>query len=830
MSNQESARGNAANIDQREAQLRVFADNLPAGVVYLDTNLRVVFANRAFLALRGQSLERLVGKDFADALDPAAAEIARPHLDIGLTGQSSVYERVHTHPNGEQRWRRVRVVPDLTGDGSVQGMFLLGVDIHDSKLVLEHVEKSEAELRILLDSLPYPMAYMDKALTYRAANRAAAALHGLSGADLIGRDVRTLVSPEHLAEAEPYWRRALAGETVEAERRLRAKGADPRWYMVRYTPRKADDGAVLGLYMSAVDIDALKHNEAALRRTSELLTSHIENSPLAVIEFDQDLRLCRWSAQAKRLFGWEERELLGKSFGDWKFVHEDDLVQVSAMTRALRDGSLASNSAMWRSYRKDGRTIWCEWHNSSLHDETGAVVSILSLAHDVTARVMAEERLVHQATHDALTGLPNRAMLNERLRQATLRAKRAGTRLAALFIDLDRFKEVNDSHGHRAGDELLREITARFLRSIRESDLLVRFSGDEFMIVLEDVAGIDAARMVAEKILERAREPFSVAGHPVHISASVGASIYPDDGENAETLIKNADLAMYRAKELGKNTFAAFSPDLAERSATNRLLEDGLRAAITRNELVLYYQPKVDMVSGDIIGAEALIRWQHPKRGLLGPQAFLHLAEEGELVHDLGDWVLNTAFTQVRKWREAGINDLKIAVNLAAGQFGAAKLAEHIKDLLEANQCNPEAIEVEVTETGMLKDPELVGRTLAQLRGYGVSVAIDDFGTGYSSLSHLKRFPIDTMKIDRGFISDVLTNPDDAAIVTAVIALSKALKLNVIAEGVETEPQRQFLSALGCEAYQGFLFHKAIPADEFAAMYRDQATRLRGNA
>jgi diguanylate cyclase (GGDEF)-like protein len=442
---------------------------------------------------------------------------------------------------------------------------------------------------------------------------------------------------------------------------------------------------------------------------------------------------------------------------------------------------------------------------------------VLSLAQDVTSRVQAEERLVYQATHDSLTGLPNRTLLQERLRQAITRARRNQIQIAALFIDLDRFKDVNDTLGHRVGDELLRLMAKRLGAVVRESDILVRLSGDEFMVVLENVTQVNAVTMVATKLLAEISAPSMIEGHEIFVSGSIGVSIFPDDADDADALLRHADMAMYLAKESGKNTFRVFSPDLAAHGANMRLLENALRSSVARGELELYYQPKMDMQTNRIIGAEALLRWHHPKRGLVMPGEFIRRAEETGLVHHIGDWVLDAAIAQVRKWHEKGL-DLHLAINLSAGQFHASNLSERIIGRVQKEGIKPSAIELEITETGMLQDPEGVGRTVSELREFGIGVAIDDFGTGYSSLTHLKRFPIDTLKIDRSFVADVLTDRDDAAIVAAVIALAKALNIDVVAEGVETEAQRAYLASQGCHTYQGYLVSKPVPLKAFEAL------------
>ncbi len=810
-------------LQDQQRQIRIFADNIPESISYLDKEYRYTFVNNTFLRLSGIARENIIGKTLETLLGAAEALLAAPHLDRAFKGDTVVYERLWKtviDPTGH--WYQIRVVPDFGDDGVVQGVYAVGIDIHDIKAAEATLRVSESELRDAMDSLPYPMAYIDRDLKYQFVNKTMESLVGKSHADMIGKPMNQLFSKHRLSEIEAVWDRVFAGETINMERLITASNDTQRWMSVRYTPRRDADGAVVGFYSASTDIDELKRTEIELRRANWMLSSHFENTPLAVIEWDHEFRVRRWSPQAERMFGWTEQELLGKRMTEWRFVAEEDRAHVASLATQVQTNNdpHTHTTSLNRNIRKDGRVIWCEWYNSNLTDESGQLVSVLSLAQDVTARVNAEERLVHQATHDGLTGLPNRGMLQERLRQSIARARRNSSRVAALFIDLDRFKDVNDSLGHRVGDELLRLIAVRLGRVLRETDLLVRLSGDEFMVVLEQITEIESAQLVALKLIDELRAPSMIEGHEIYISGSVGISLFPDDADDGETLLRNADMAMYRAKERGKNTYQVFSRELAEHGANMRILENAMRTAIQRHEFELYYQPKIDMVSNRIIGAEALLRWHHPSRGIVMPGEFIHLAEESGLIHDIGDWVLDTAFAQLRKWREAGLGDLQVAVNIAAGQFRASNLADRIIERIKMEGCNPAMVEIEITETGMLRDPEGVGRTVAALRAVGVSVAIDDFGTGYSSLSHLKRFPIDTLKIDRSFVADVLTDRDDAAIVYAVIALAHALEINVVAEGVETEPQRVLLAQQGCGAYQGYLFSRPLPTADFEALLR----------
>jgi diguanylate cyclase (GGDEF)-like protein/PAS domain S-box-containing protein len=780
------------NLQQQERQLRLFTDNIPESIAYIDPGRRYKFVNNTFLRLRGKSRHEVIGRTAEEILGVEAAQISAPHVARAIAGETVSYERKVRAADGSERWFHIRMVPDIGYDGQVQGVYL--------------------------DSIPHPMVYIDQNYRYQLVNKRVEEMLGVPRESLLNRDLKEVFGEKRYYEVKPFWDRAMAGETITVERQIGTNPATMRWMIVRYTPRFDASGKIIGIYSAATDIDELKRTEIDLRRANWLLSSHFENTPLAVIEWDHDYRLRRWSPQAEKIFGWREAELTGKHFRDWKFVVEGDMEQADTLAAKLTTHGEPRATSLHRNYRKDGRVIWCEWYNSSLRDEDGNILSILSLAQDVTTRVLAEERLVHQATHDSLTGLPNRTLLQDRLRQAISRARRGGYRVATMFIDLDRFKDVNDTLGHSIGDELLREIATRLARVVRDSDLLVRLSGDEFMVVLEQVTDLESPRIVANKLLDEIRQPSRIEGHDIHVSASVGISLFPDDADDVETLLKNADMAMYRAKELGKNAFQVFSSDLAEYGTAMRLLENALRSAVVRGEFELHYQPKVDMRSGHITGAEALLRWHHPTRGMVAPGEFMNLAEETGLIHEIGDWVIGAALAQVQKWHAAGFTQLRVAVNLAAGQFSATNLAERVRESLQREGCPPQAIEVEITETSMLRDPQGVGETLAELREMGLRVAIDDFGTGYSSLSHLKRFPIDTLKIDKTFVADILTDKDDTAIVSAVIAMARALDIEVIAEGVETEAQRDLLARMGCDAYQGYLFSRPLPAAEFEAL------------
>jgi diguanylate cyclase (GGDEF)-like protein/PAS domain S-box-containing protein len=552
-----------------------------------------------------------------------------------------------------------------------------------------------------------------------------------------------------------------------------------------------------------------------------MLSSHIGNTPLAVMEWDRDFKLVRWSPQAENIFGWDTDEVLGMPLSDNVLIHENDREATASLLERLTGGEEPRATGLSRNYRKDGVTIWCEWYHSALLDDRGEIVSILSFVQDVSSRVQAEERLQYLATRDALTGLPNRVLLHERLTQAIAQARRTGRRVGVLFIDLDRFKNVNDTLGHRIGDELLKAVTQALSGALRETDLLARLGGDEFMVIVEDFDDAAVLGRIAQKLCDAVAHPIKIEEHDIYVTSSIGIAVYPDDSDDPDELLKHADVAMYRSKELGRNTYQFLDASLAEHRVKQHSLETSLRAALRAGQLELHYQPLVRIRDNVVIGAEALLRWNDAEHGEVPPRVFIPLAEESGLIHALGEWVLASAAAQCRAWRDAGLA-LGVSINLSARQFYREDLAQRLVDIVRRAGCEPKWLELEVTETSLLHDLDAIRKVLHELRAEGFGVAIDDFGTGYSSLTHLKHFPIDTLKIDISFIADLESDPGDAAITEAIIGLAGGLGLNVIAEGVGTRAQLDFLERRGCYAFQGFWASKPLPADAFVAYCRSR--------
>lgn len=434
------------------------------------------------------------------------------------------------------------------------------------------------------------------------------------------------------------------------------------------------------------------------------------------------------------------------------------------------------------------------------------------------------QRIEHVASHDDLTGLPNRNVFNQYLVHAIGQAKRNRSRLALIFVDLDRFKNINDGLGHDAGDQALREIAGRIRACLRESDIVARLGGDEFVILLENVsedAGLDA---VTHKILSCCAAPLALQGQEFSLSASLGISLFPDDAQEAAALMKNADIAMYRAKDHGRNTAQYYSTQMRDHAEHRLRMDSDLRRALERQEFVLHYQPKIAIESGRITGVEALVRWENPAIGLIGPDKFIPLAEENGLILPIGDWVLRSACLQAAKWQASGIAHTRVAVNLSARQFRARNLLDIVKSILEESGLAPTMLEFEVTESLVMQDPEQAKQLLSELRRMGIVLALDDFGTGYSSLSYLKRFPFDHVKVDRSFVRNLPSDTDDCAIAQAIVAMAHSLRLKVIAEGVELQSQRDFLADLGCDELQGYLVSRPLPADQMEAFFQTIAT------
>ncbi|MCL4499161.1 MAG: EAL domain-containing protein [Chloroflexi bacterium] len=551
----------------------------------------------------------------------------------------------------------------------------------------------------------------------------------------------------------------------------------------------------------------------ALRFKSLLLDSASD----AIMVHDLDGRLLYVNDAACAISGYCKEELLRMRIQDLDANNPEGLT--SPRVRPL----VGQKTARFDLYHKgkDGRIVPVEIH-ARIVDFDGRKV-VAGIARDISERKQAEEMIKRMAYYDPLTGLPNRALFIDRLKVALAHAKRNRERLAIMFLDLDDFKSINDTLGHVLGDELMREVAERLRSLMRESDTVARLGGDEFTLLLSPVNHEDDAETVAERILDALAPSFKLHDHEFHVTASVGIALFPGDGRTVESLLKNADSAMYRAKEQGRNNYQVYTPAMNAGAKTRLALETSLRHALERDEFVLHYQPQVNIETGRVVGIEALIRWNHPERGLIQPLDFIPLAEETGLIVPIGVWVLRTTCEQNKAWQTAGLQPVRVSVNLSARQFQQQNLVETVTRILDETGLDPGYLELEITESIAMRNAKRTIKTLASLKEKGVLIAIDDFGTGYSSLSYLKRFPIHTLKIAEAFVHDVGGNPDSAAIASTIIALAKNLKLNTVAEGVETEEQLAFLRERRCHEMQGFLFSHPVPGKDIPMLLDAQA-------
>jgi diguanylate cyclase (GGDEF)-like protein/PAS domain S-box-containing protein len=556
-----------------------------------------------------------------------------------------------------------------------------------------------------------------------------------------------------------------------------------------------------------------QRTEAELKDSEELFRALYADANHPVYVFEESLKFVDANPYACEFYGYSLNEFKTMNLYDLAIPDEKGTQESLFMKLVKEEGYFIKEL---RQQKRTGEVITV----------TADIVGIqkagrrfyVSKITDITERKLAEIRLSHLANYDVLTNLPNRLLFMDRLNQALSQAKRSQKLVGVLFLDIDRFKTINDTLGHPVGDKLLQAIS-KVLVAGRETDTVTRLGGDEFTIVLTNISHARDAALVAEKLLSiLSVNPFQIAGHEVFITASIGLTLYPFDGEDIETLLKNADIAMYRAKERGRNTYQFYTRDMNNTALERLELETGLRRAIEKEELELHYQPIVDTSSGKIIAAEALIRWNHPTLGRIPPDKFIGLAEETGLIIPIGEWVLETACRQNQEWQQSGLAPIRISVNISVRQFQDPRFVETVKEIIKRSKLDPVFLELEITESSLMHNLEKTRETLHLLSQNGIRFSIDDFGTGYSSLSYLKRFSIDTLKIDRSFIKDIIQDSDDRAITTAVIAMAHSLKLQVVAEGVETREQLECLRGLQCDFLQGYLFCRPVPALEFRTL------------
>lgn len=685
----------------------------------------------------------------------------------------------------------------------------------------ENIERRQTEKKFkrLLESAPDAMIIVDSEGAIRIVNSQTERLFGYTRAELVGQPIEKLM-PQRFRSRHIDHRTGYVLDSLGPKARAMGQGLD------LYGLHQDGHEFPIDVSLSPVDTEEGISITAAVRDVSERkradatrgqLAAIVESSDDAIVGMSLGGVITSWNRGAERLYGYAAEEILGRSI--LTLEPADRSQEELQQFERVKGGEPVQHFETVRVH-KDGRRVIVSLTLSAIKDASGRIIGVSKIARDVTATKQAEEQIRFLAQHDALTGLPNRLLFKDHINQAIAHAHRARRETAVLFIDLDHFKHINDSLGHQVGDRVLRLTGERLQQCVREVDSVARLGGDEFVVSVPAISGSSDAMAIADKLLLALRQPFHVDDRALHVSGSIGISLFPTDGADADVLMRAADTAMYYAKENGRNNYQFFTPRLNEAAQQRLTIANLLHHALQRQEFLVYYQPQIDLQTGRICAAEALLRWQREGSALTQPEDFLKIADDIGLTAPIGEWVLRQACEQVRRWRTAGYPDIQIAVNISPQQIRQPGFPNTVAHVLRETGVPPEALEIEITENAIMLENAVSKEILEQLVRLGVRLAIDDFGTGYSSLSYLRRFPIHTLKIDRSFIAGIGQDANDTAIVTAITAMACSLHLRVVAEGVETADQAEFVKVQGCAAAQGFHFSAAIAPESFSELLR----------
>ncbi|HEX4376455.1 MAG TPA: EAL domain-containing protein [Steroidobacteraceae bacterium] len=640
-------------------------------------------------------------------------------------------------------------------------------------------------------------------------------LTGYRAAHLMGGSLTAVVHADDRALREQAVAQALVTrERYVVQYRLVGRDGGIRWVSERGLAIFGERPSQPMTEGFIEDITERKRTEEALEELEQRCQSMFENSVEGMFRADADGQWISANRALARIYGYETPEELIRSM--------DDSSREELRRRLESDGAV--EGLEWQARKQNGDTIWVSMTGRVNRDAEGKVTHYEGTIEDVTERRRIQAHIQQQANFDSLTGLANRGLLDERVRQAIKQAEGSGGRVTVALVDLDQFKLINDSFGHHAGDTLLKTVAERLKACVRESDTVARQGGDEFVLVLRNYANDDELTGIMQRIQASISQPWSAGRRELNVTCSIGIAVYPQDGRSADMLLRNADSAMYKAKESGRNNYQFFTAELNRVIFERLSVERRLRGALVRKQFVLHYQPRVNIRTGRIVGGEALLRWRAPQGDLYGPARFITVAETTGLIVPIGKWVLRTACDQARSWQVQGLRSIVVSVNVSPRQFAEGDMVQTVAEALEQSGLPPRCLQLELTENMIMGDAEKYVSMLRDLKRLGVQLAVDDFGTGYSSLSYLKRFPVDHLKIDRAFIKDIATDPDDGAIVQTIIALGHKLGMRIVAEGVECEEQREYLHRARCDEMQGFYYSKPVPAPEFAAMLSDSTT------
>ncbi len=722
-----------------------------------------------------------------------------------------IRERRH-HGALEQSHMRVAELSDRQRQSIVE-IERLKAEIEYQRGQMETLRDSEKRFRTMVQQLPVGIFATDPQGECCYVNDRWCWLAGMTSDQAAGSGWTRAFHPDDRDQILQAWRQSSDQVEFVAQHRFRTPSGRDTWLNTRLIPLRDRVGRITAHLGAHTDISALKRAEEALRASEARFRNYFELPLIGIALNGADKRWWEVNDRLCEMLGYRRTQLLGMSWAE--MTHPDDLAVEEAQFERVMNRRIDSYSLDKRFIRQDGALLYASVSTRCLRQANGVVDCFMTVVQDITERQRSAEHIEYLAYYDTLTGLPNRALLSDRLRQALLRASREHTLAGMMIVDIDRFKLINDALGHKIGDRLLSDVAVRLQQCVRQCDTISRQGGDEFTILLPDLSTGDEATLIAQRMLEVVAEPFHLDGRELSMTCSIGISLYPRDGRNEELMLKNADIALYRAKDMGRNNYQFYLSGATLLSRERLRLEGDLRHAIERRELELYYQPKWDFHTETITGAEALIRWNHPELGLLPPGRFISIAEESGLVLPIGKWILLTSMDEIGHLHQSGFPGLRIAVNLSTRQFQQVDLKDQVRAALTASSFDPACLELELTEGILMNNNEENMTALRAFKAMGVRIAIDDFGTGYSSLSYLQSFPVDVLKIDRAFVMDLPANASSIAIVDAIVTLAHGLGLEVVAEGVETPEQSAFLQAHGCDEGQGYYFGKPMPLTEF---------------
>ncbi|HUJ01981.1 MAG TPA: EAL domain-containing protein [Usitatibacter sp.] len=792
---------------------RKLVEAMPSPVFFKDAQGRYLGVNRAFEEYIGVTRDELLGR--------SSGHTAAPDLEEGADARADprTYETTFSDArDGARHEVLVNKAPFHAASGEFAGTVGVLVDITTRKALEAQTRQSHERLRSVIHAAPIAIIARDLDGVIRMWNPAAERLFGWSEEEVL--ETNTLLVPERLVpDARELRRRAQAGEViwVEETRRLRRDGSEVD-VSLSMSPVYGEHNEVIGTMVTLTDISRRKIAEQALRESEEQLRLAMDAAQMGIWYWEVDTDRFLHSEGLSVLFGGRAADPISHYRVFQQLLHPEDRELLEATLRhAIRRG--VDFQIDYRVVWPDGSTHWLTNRGQIHRGADGRAQRVIGVSMDITDRKLAEQRIAHMAHHDALTGLPNRVLLRDRIQQAIAHAHRDGTQLAVLFLDLDRFKTINDSLGHQLGDRLLQSVASRILVCVREGDTVARVGGDEFVIAIPGLGSAADASAVGSKILEVLASAFHLNGSDLHVSGSIGISLYPSDGADAETLMRNADTAMYHAKDSGRGKLQFFTQHMNVAAQHRLALENALRRALESREFEVHYQPLFELRDRTITGFEALLRWRTPDGELVSPGQFIAAAEESGLIVPIGDWVLREALAQAKSWQSAG-RPVMLSVNVSANQLARPSFVERLRALIAETDLDPGLLELEVTEGVIVEGAGEAREALDQIAALGVGIAIDDFGTGYSGLAYLKRLPIDTVKIDQSFVRDLTVDPDDAAIVTAIVAMASSLGVDVVAEGVETQAQLEALRRLECHRAQGYLLARPMDAASAARLLR----------